>query len=108
MDQFTCDEEGRPWNFDLADCRRRAKELVRSTRPLMLIACPPCTLFSTLQNLNPAKDSEAFKKACSQAAAYIRFSIELVELQLVGGRYFPFEHPRSATCWELPDMIMFE
>ena len=36
LDITTMDQEGRPWNFDLQDCRDRARQLIDKTKPLML------------------------------------------------------------------------
>ena len=39
------------WDFTLASDRARALKLLRRDRPVLLIGSPPCTVWSTLQNL---------------------------------------------------------
>ena len=40
------------WNFDLEADRERAKKKIREEKPMLLVGSPPCTFFSTLQELN--------------------------------------------------------
>ena len=54
LDLMTNDEEGRPWNLADKECQERALKLQEETKPWMLIASPPCTMFSTLQNISIA------------------------------------------------------
>ena len=54
---------GEPWDLSKAEVRQRVRKLVIETKPFMLIGSPPCTLFSTLQNLSKGKrDNEKFEK----------------------------------------------
>ena len=39
------------------------------------------------------------------ATIHIDFCIELMKMQMAAGRYFIFEHPSSASSWELPRMM---
>ena len=55
LDLTTEDSEGRAWDFDRVEVRARCRELVRRTRPMMLIGSPMCTWFSTLQAANRQK-----------------------------------------------------
>ena len=48
LDLTTTDDAGRPWDFDDPACRKRAKELVKASRPLLLIGSSMCTYFSTM------------------------------------------------------------
>eukprot|EP00973_Karenia_brevis_P063273 8796828-Karenia_brevis.AAC.1 len=59
LDLATADDQGRPWDFDDPQCRKRAKELVLRTKPALLVGNPMCTWFCTLMNLNfPKVDPE--------------------------------------------------
>ena len=40
------------WNFNKMDHRISLVMVVKARKPLVLILSPPCTMFSTLQNLN--------------------------------------------------------
>ena len=50
-------DDGIPWDFNVPAKRRRAFELLERDKPAMLIACPMCGPFSTMNNLNYAKMS---------------------------------------------------
>ena len=108
LDIKTCDSAGRPWNFDNEDCRRRAKQLVRQTKPLLLICSPMCTWFSTLQNLNRAKmGGEAFQIHVQRALRHLQFVLEPCEIQVADGRHILFEHPAGASSWRQKCMVEF-
>lgn len=55
MDRTTNDEHGRPWDFDDARQRRRARELLEAQRPMLLVGSPMCTAFSAWQHTNNKK-----------------------------------------------------
>ena len=79
-------------------CRR----MVRRDKPQLLVVSPPCTLFSQLQNLSPyglpeRRRPHEWRKACEM----VIFAVELCRMQQQAGRAFVFEHPRSATSWEV-------
>lgn len=40
------------WDFDLEEDRIRALKYVREEKPTLVVGSPPCTFFSTLQELN--------------------------------------------------------
>ena len=44
--------DNKPWNFDCPEKRRRAKDLLRTVKPKLLIGSPMCRPFSNLMNLN--------------------------------------------------------
>ena len=46
------DEHGRPWDFDIADNRRRARQMAIEQKPMLLIGSPMCTAFSAWQYIN--------------------------------------------------------
>ena len=94
-----CPVTGRKWDLtDVTDIRR-AWGLLRRSRPKLLIASPPCTLFSTLQNLTGGvQDGPKYR----EAVAMVELAVEMCIEQCRNKRYFIFEHPRSATSWRLP------
>ena len=49
---------GQPWDLGKREVRARVRKLVAESKPFMLIGSPPCTMFSTLQNLSKAKRDE--------------------------------------------------
>ena len=92
-------DDGRPWDFSRHDKREKARKILRSSKPFLLIGSPMCTAFSTWQRLNYAKsnDKPAMQRAFKDASAHVEFVAELYREQLEGRRYFLHEHPRYAT-----------
>ena len=99
-------DDGRPWDFSRHDKREKARKILRSSKPFLLIGSPMCTAFSTWQRLNYAKsnDKPAMQRAFKDASAHVEFVTELYREQLEGRRYFLHEHPRYATSWNLACM----
>ena len=79
--------------------------VVAETKPFMLIGSPPCTMFSSLQNLKYTRDPARFAEKLENAKKHIRFCVELYKMQIEGGRYFLHEHPRRATSWQMPEIV---
>ena len=99
---------GQPWDFTKKEVRARVKELVRDSKPFMLIGSPPCTMFSTLQNMSKAnRDEEEFNLKMEIAKKHIQFCLELYGMQLKGGRHFLHEHPKNATSWKMMEVQEF-
>ena len=88
--------------YDLSDPKVQAQvaKRVQETKPKLLIGCPPCTMFSRLQQLNlhvhGPEGAAEFAKRKEKALEHIRFCIRLFRLQRNRGDYFLFEHPESA------------
>ena len=52
MDLLTYDENGKAWDFDDPEQRRKCKERLRKECPYLLNGSPMCTIFNVIQNLN--------------------------------------------------------
>ena len=72
------------------------------TPPALLIASPPCTYFSILQNLNARTERGANKirKQRREAMLCLNFCAEACRLQSENGGTFVLEHPRTARSWK--------
>ena len=71
---------------------------------------PFCNIenFSILQNGNKGRFTKAqWNEKMEAARVHIRFSLKLFELQRRMGNHFIYEHPRTATSWQLPEMKEF-
>ena len=55
LDLITCDEDGRPWNFDQLEMRNRAIHKLLDDNPTVFIGSPMCTAFSSMNNVNYPK-----------------------------------------------------
>ena len=59
-----------------------------------------------MQNLSKGKRNEAkFQEKLTAAKNHILFCIEIYRLQMKAGRFFVHEHPKSATSWQMPEMV---
>ena len=94
---------GEPWNLAEPNVQARVRKMVVETEPFLIIGSPPCTMFSSLQNLSKHKRSHAdWDRRMREAEKHIRFCIELYKLQMKGRRFFLHEHPHAATSWQEP------
>ena len=103
MDLRTCKPDGNPWNFDLREDRRLAREMIDKEEPTWLIGSPPCTAFSlwnVAMNYPKAPDQEAVKEAIARGRRHLRFCTSLYRKQLKAGRHFVHEHPATALSWK--------
>ena len=94
-------DDGKAWDFSCKDKREKAMKLLRRDKPLMLVVCPMCGPFSSLQNWNYTKmeESEVSDKL-GEAMEHLKFSLEMCIEQHENGRRFLFEHPCGARSWE--------
>ena len=97
---------GKPWDLAKPEVQARVRRMVREGKPMFIIGSPPCTAFSSMQNLSRGKRApEVVWKELEEAKAHMRFCISLYELQVREGRYFLHEHPAGATSWKMPEMV---
>jgi len=90
---------GRKWDLRDPMTQEAAKNLLRKTKPKLLIASPPCTLFSQMLNISGGvKDWGKFEEAVKM----VEFAVEMCLMQHRAGRHFVFEHPAGASSWRLP------
>ena len=101
LDLTTVDpDDGMPWDFAVAAKRRKAVGLINRDKPLLLIACPMCGPFSSMNNLNYAKMDDAdAKEKLRKAMDHVKFALDLCLQQYRAGRLFLFEHPTSSSSW---------
>ena len=96
-----CTVTGRKWNCLVEADREWARRQVYKDKPELLVVCPPCTLFSSLQNLSPnGLPNVRCPDRWEEALVMLRFAVELCRIQHAAGRVFVFEHPATATSWE--------
>ena len=101
MDLTTVDEQGRPWNFCLQECRERATNLIDWLDPDLLIGSPPCGPFSQLQTLNEAKmDPQKRARDLAEAEQHLEFCAEQYAKRHARQKLFVHEHPALAKSWK--------
>ena len=66
---------------------------------------PPCTLFSSLLQLNwQNMQRQVREEAMALAIRLLEFSFLIMHVQLQAGRAFVLEHPSTATAWKHPQV----
>ena len=92
------------WDFDLISHREAALAYVDRVKPKLVIGSPMCTYFSSLQNLNKERGSEAWTKEYNKAVKHLEFMVKVYRKQMAAGRWFLHEHPENATSWSIKEM----
>ena len=106
LDLSVLDSDGRPWDFNCEDKRKRALKLLREQEPDLLIGSPMCRAFSALQGLNKARMGAAkFEAMMEHGRKHMEFATMLYREQAKAGRYYLHEHPASASSWHEPSIL---
>ena len=98
--------DGYVWDCNRKHFRDRALQTVNEKRLLFLMVSPECTPYSNIQNLNmrtPAGKAKV-ELAIPRGHVHLKFCMTLARRQMDGGRYFIYEHPKSAASWNNPDV----
>ena len=87
--------------FDLnkEEDRQEVREQLQKRKPKLLVACPPCTKFSPLQNLR--LHPERLAEEWDEAVQHVEFAMDMLDEQLDRGDHGLYEHPELATSWKL-------
>ena len=102
MDLTTMDRDGRPWDLSLAATQSKALRRWELEKPYLLVASPPCTAFSALQNLSRDKrEATEVQAELDAAIQHLSFAVFLCMKQVAEGRKFVFEHPVGASSCQL-------
>ena len=85
------DANGQVWDLRDPKVVKRAKQLIRKTKPKVLIGSPPCTWWSSLMSLNfPKMTEEQKRKGMAQARLLLEVMAELYWVQISeGGLHSP-------------------
>ena len=99
--------DGYVWDFSRKHCRDKAMQIIQDQKPLFLMLSPECMPYSNIQNLNmrTAEGKAKVERARRRGDVHLRFCVSLAEAQMSGGRYFVYEHPKSAASWENPAIV---
>ena len=91
----------RCYDLSTEEDQNRVWRMLGRDKPLVVGLSPECTLFSQLQNL---RKTEIDPVALAKAIECIKFSVRVARYQMRKGRLFYFEHPLSATSWNLDEL----
>ena len=101
--------DGYIWDFSRKHCRDEALEIVDTQKALFLMFSPECMLYSNIQNLNmrsPAGKAKV-EEARRRGDVHLIPCTTLAHKQMEGGRYFVYEHPKSAASCDNPSISRF-
>ena len=91
------------WDFRLPDHRESIKELVRQSRPRLLIIGSPCSWNGGWFHLNkPYMDQGELNEKSRLTRMFLNFAAELVQMQLDLGGQAILECPSGPHAWSLP------
>ena len=97
---------GASWDLGCRQVQDRVRKMVMQDKPLFLIGSPPCTPFSTLQNISKYKrDPKIVAEERRVGLVHLEFCMSLYVLQIAGSRFFIHEHPSRATSWEEKEVL---
>ena len=73
--------------------------------PLIVLGAPPCTVFSSMQNINQKHHgTPEWQTRYAEGLALLQFSVEVYWDQISRGKFFLHEHPATASSWDLPSI----
>ncbi len=97
---------GRPWDLSDKKVQSRVMRMIAEGKPLFVIGSPPCTAFSTIQNLNSKKrDPKIIQAEKAAGERHMEFSMQVYKMQIRGKRFFVHEHPVGASSWKMQSMV---
>ena len=71
----------------------------------MVMCSPMCTAFSRLQALNEdRRDPKVVRRELESAKDHVRWVMRVCALQHREGRYLLYEHPATATSWQMAEV----
>ena len=83
--------------------RQEVATLIEREDPLFLIGAPPCTVFSSMQNINQKHNmGQQWELKYQEGLTHLEFAVQLYWEQISRGRFFIHEHPATASSWGLP------
>jgi hypothetical protein len=96
------DADGVRWDFSKPTDRKRAFDQIRAEEPFLVVGSPPCTMFSSMQNMNKKRGKAEWQERRHAAEILLTFAAAVYKLQVSSGRHFLHEHPAGATSWRSP------
>ena len=101
LDITTCDGDGKAWDSNDVEMRKRAARRVLGDEPLLLVGSPMCIAFGVMNRINYIKmDKEEVAHRLEHGRRHLSFCAKLYAMHWRAGRYFPHEHPEGASSWE--------
>ena len=100
MDLRTYQANGEPWDFSEKADRVEAETLIEVQKPTWVIGSPPCTKYSSWQNVNYRDLNDEENNAHrEEGRVHLRFAARLYRRQICAART-----SKCATSWKEPSM----
>eukprot|EP00435_Cladocopium_sp_Y103_P063462 s717_g25.t1 len=95
------------WDANDPAMRQLAFEAIEKFKPWVIMLSPPCTVYSQLQRLwNESRmDPLEFEIRCQEADGFMEFTKDVATKQSNANRGWIFEHPATASSWDLPCVL---
>ena len=93
----------REWDLDNSENQATFKRLMCDVMPSHIWMSPPCTLWSTTQNLNcrtEAQKRELLRKCQTVARRQLNFVYEVFLVAVEMGSHATIEHPAGSAMWK--------
>ena len=85
-----------------------AKKEIDQNDTDVVVMSPPCTKFSSQQRSNEKrKRKRVVRRQKKATTVHVDLCIDIMKMQMAAGRYFVFDHPSTASSWELPRLSRF-
>ena len=82
--------------------RTQARHDIAIADPLIVLGAPPCTVFSSMQNINQKHHgTPEWQRRYAEGFTLLQFSVEVYWDQISRGKFFLHEHPATASSWDL-------
>ena len=83
--------------------RTQARHNIAMSDPLIVLGAPPCTVFSSMQNIDQKyHGTPEWQSKYEQGILLLQFSVDVYWDQVARGKFFLHEHPAAASSWDLP------
>ena len=91
------------WDANLPAMREFAFKAIEKRKPRVIMLSPPCTVYSQLQRLwsHSRMDPLEFEIRREEADGFMHFTKDVATKQSDSGRGWIFEHPATASSWDL-------
>ena len=83
--------------------RHQTRHNIAMSDPLIIFGAPPCTVFSSMQNINQKyHDTPEWHNKYEEGVSLLQFAVDVYWDQVARGKFFLHEHPATASSWDLP------
>ena len=82
--------------------RTQTRHNIAMNDPLIIFGAPPCTVFSSMQNINHKHHGTSeWKCKHEEGTLLLQSAVDVYWDQIARGKFFLHEHPATASSWDL-------